>query len=141
MKFSKVILLFCTSIGIFAGTNPASAGGCALEGVILKCNHEAKTAAAIIKAFASEETREILTNPLSQKERFQNNGDLEKYRVSMEKNWRVIVRLAKRQERNKSRGRISEADFQEWSRTFVEAEKSYAVALNFYRQLNWQDVK
>jgi hypothetical protein len=59
----------------------------------------------------------------------------------MENNWRVIVRLAKRQERNKNRGRISEADFQEWSKNFAEAEKSYAVALNFYRQLNWQDVK
>lgn len=141
MKFSKTVLAVFTATSIFAGINSASAGGCSLEGVVLKCNYEAKTAAAIIKAFASEETREALTNPLSQKERFQNNGDLEKYRVSMEKNWRVIVRLAKRQERNKSRGRISETDFQERSKNFAEAEKSYAVALNFYRQLNWHNVK
>ena len=141
MKLSKTIFSIIMGTSFFVGIGTASAAGCSLEGVILKCNAEAKTATAIINAFASQETREILTNPLSQKDRFKNNGDLEKYRVSMENNWRVIVRLAKRQERIKKLGRMSEEDFQEWSKMFVEAEKTYAVALNFYRQLNWHDIK
>ena len=46
----------------------------------------------------------------------------------MEKNWRKITRLARQQERNKNRRRLSEAKFQIWVKEFAEAEKSYAVA-------------
>lgn len=141
MKFTKLLMGIILGASLYAIPSAANAAGCSLQGITLKCNTEAKTAEAIMKAFASEETREMLGDPLSQKETFKKNGDLEKYRKSMERNWRVITRYAKQQERRKNRRRLSEIQFQAWAKEFAEAEKSYAVALNFYRQLHWQGLK
>ena len=83
----------------------------------------------------------MLGDPLSHRDRFKENGSLEKYRKSMEKNWKVVTRLARKKERDVRRRRITQSDFSAWSADFAEAEKSYAAALNFYRQLHWQGVK
>lgn len=141
MKISTIGSAVLIAYGLLFGISPANAEECAFQGVELKCNAEAKTAEAILTAFSSEKTRELLSNPLSQSDRFSKNGDLEKYRQSMERNWRVITRFARLQERNKSRRRISEADFLAFSKRFEDAEKTYTVALNFYRQLHWQGLK
>jgi len=141
MKISKIGAALLIACGLLLSITSANAQECSFQEVELKCNAEARTAEAILTAFASEKTRELLSNPLSQSDKFSQNGDLEKYRQSMERNWRVITRFAKLQQRNKNRRRISEADFQVFSKRFEEAEKSYVVALNFYRQLHWQGLK
>lgn len=124
--------------GVSLSVTTANAQGCSLQGVELKCNEKAKTAEAIMAAFSSEETRTVLSTPLSQMGRFSQNGSLEKYRQSMELNWRVITRFARSKQTAKNSRRISEAEFQTFSKQFEEAEKSYGIALNFYRQLHWQ---
>jgi len=141
MKISKITLSLIIGLSFFTSLNSAHAAGCSLQGVELKCNSEAKTAKAIMASFSSEETRSLLSDPLSQVALFSQNGSLEKYRKSMERNWRAITRLAKQQERNKNRRRISEAEFQTFSKQFEEAKRSYDIALNFYRQLHWQGLK
>lgn len=141
MKFVKISTGVMISLILSMHTNIANAEGCSLEGVVLKCNTEAKTAQAILKAFSSQQTRDMLKAPLAEKDRFQKNGDLEKYRNSMERNWRVITRLAKKQELNRDRRRLSEQQYQEWAKNYAEAKETYDVALNFYRQLHWQGKK
>lgn len=141
MNIPKLSTVIVFTVGIFLSSNPANAQGCTLQGVELKCNEKAKTAEAIMTAFASEETRALLANPLSQVDRFSKKGDLEKYRQSMERNWRVITRHARTQQRNKNRRRITEAEFQAFSNHFNEAEKTYKVALSYYRELHWQGLK
>ncbi len=141
MQISKILPIFFVGVALFSSPVVANAANCSLDGVILNCSANGKSASDIMAAFASDKTREVLSTPLAEKERFKQNGDLEKFRSSMEKNWRKITRLARQQERNKNRRRLSEAKFQIWVKEFAEAEKSYAVALNFYRQLHWQDVK
>lgn len=141
MKISRICAATLMTSGLLFNVTTANAEGCSLQGVELKCNAKAKTAEAIMAAFLSKETRIVLSDPLSQKDRFSQNGSLEKYRQSMELNWRTITRYARTQQRNKDRRRISEADFQTFSKQFEEAEKSYAIALNFYRQLHWQGLK
>ncbi len=141
MRNSKICATIFITTTVWLSANLANAQGCSLQGVELKCNAKASTPAAIMEAFASEETHNTLGAPLSQKERFVQNGDLEKYRQSMERNWRVITRFARKQQRNKNRRRISEAEFQTFSKQFQEAEKSYGIALNFYRQLHWQGLR
>lgn len=141
MRNSKICATIFITTTVWLSATLANAQGCSLQVVELKCNAKASSPQAIMEAFASEETRSALGAPLSQKERFVQNGDLEKYRQSMERNWRVITRFARTQQRNKNRRRISEVEFQTFSKQFQEAEKSYAVALNFYRQLHWQGLK
>lgn len=141
MKISRICAAALVMSGLLFNVTTANAQGCSLQGVELKCNAKAKTAEAIMAAFSSEETRIALSDPLSQVARFSQNGSLEKYRQSMERNWRVITRHARTQQRNKNRRRISEAQFQTFSKQFEKAEKSYAIALNFYRQLHWQGLK
>jgi len=141
MQISKLIRAVIIGSTLFMGATTANAQGCSLDGVVLKCNSEAKTAKAILKAFASQETRQLLGSPLSELDRFSQNGDLEKYRRSMELNWRVITRFARKQERRRDRRRLSESAYLEWAENFAEAQKSYKVALNFYRQLHWQGKK
>lgn len=141
MRNSKICATILITSTVLLSASHANAQGCSLQGVELKCNAKAASPAAIMEAFASGETRNALAEPLSQKDRFSKNGDLEKYRQSMERNWRTITRFARTQERNRDRNRIRETDFQTFSKQFEEAEKSYAVALNFYRQLHWQGLK
>lgn len=141
MQIFKLTRALIVGSALFMGSTTANAQGCSLEGVVLKCNSEAKTATAILKAFASQETRQLLGSPLSELDRFSQNGDLEKYRRSMERNWRVITRFARQQERRRDRRRLSESAYLEWAENFAEAQKSYKVALNFYRQLHWQGKK
>lgn len=141
MKISKIWTATFITSSILLSANLAHAQGCSLQGVELKCNAKASNAQAIMEAFASSETSKALSAPLSQKERFSKNGDLEKYRRSMERNWRTITRYSRTQQRNKNRRRISEAQFQTFSKQFQEAEKNYGLAINFYRQLHWQGLK
>ena len=141
MQLSRFLpkLAFC--IGAFLLPNTAHAGGCLLEGVTLNCEKMGSSPSQIMSAFASKETQEELAYPLSRRINFKENGDLEKYRKSMEKNWRTITNFARQQERRKNRRRISEKEFQTWAKEFAKAEKGYTAALNFYRQLHWQGVK
>ena len=141
MQNSKICATMFITTTFWLGASLANAQGCSLQGVELKCNAKTSTPAAIMEAFASQETRTALADPLSQKDRFAKNGDLEKYRQSMEQNWRTVTRFARTQQRNRNRNSISEAQFLSFSNQFQEAEKSYAAALNFYRQLHWQGLK
>jgi hypothetical protein len=141
MRNSKICATIFITSAVWFSANLANAEGCALQGVELKCNAKAASPASIMEAFASQETRTTLADPLSQKDRFSKNGDLEKYRQSMERNWRTITRFARTQQRNRNRNRITEAQFLTFSNQFQEAEKSYAAAINFYRQLHWQGLK
>ena len=138
MLITKFLSATTITIAILASTSIANAAGCSLDGVTLNCTANGKSAKDIMQTFASEDTRKALGAPLSEKPRFEKNGSLEKYRRSMERNWRTITRHARQQQRNRNRGRISEIKFQAFSKKFHEAEKSYGVALNFYRQLHWQ---
>ena len=141
MRNSKICATIFITSAVWFSANLANAQGCSLQGVELKCNAQAASPAAIMEAFASQETRTALAEPLSQKDRFSKNGDLEKYRQSMERNWRTITRFARIQERNRNRNRINKAEFEAFAKQFEDAEKSYAAALNFYRQLHWQGLK
>ncbi len=141
MKNLSIAVSMAVILMAFTTSKPAYAEGCLLEGVILNCQKSGSSSSDIMSAFASKETQEELAYPLSRKINFKQNGDLEKYRSSMEKNWRMITRYARQQERRKNSRRMSEAAFQTWAEEFAEAEKSYAIALNFYRQLHWQGVK
>jgi hypothetical protein len=141
MRNSKICATIFITSAVWFSANLANAEGCALQDVELKCNAKAASPAAIMEAFASQETRTNLAEPLSQKDRFSKNGDLEKYRQSIERNWRIVTRFARTQQRDRSRNRITEAQFLTFSNQFQEAEKSYAAAINFYRQLHWQGLK
>lgn len=141
MQISKILPGTLMSLALFASPVAAQSPSCSLDGVILNCSSQGKSAAKIMNTFSSQETRDLLSNPLAEKSRFTTNGSLEKYRASLEKTWRTITRLARQQERNKKRRRMSEAEFQTWAAQFNEAEQSYEVALDFYRQLHWRGVK
>lgn len=143
LKFRPTAILTGVILGaaIFFNASIANATGCSLNGTNLNCTADGKSAENIMQAFASKDTKKALSDPLSQKERFKENGSLEQYRSSMERNWRIVTRLARQQERNRNRGRISEAQFQAWAKNFSEAKESYKIALSFYRQLHWQGFK
>ena len=141
MQLSRILPSVAFCIGVFLLPTAAYAEGCLLEGVILNCEKNGSSASQIMSAFASKQTQEELAYPLSRRINFKQNGDLEKYRSSMEKNWRKITRFARQQERRKNRRRLSEAEFQTWAKEFAEAQKTYKIALSFYRTLHWQGVK
>jgi len=140
MKLSLVLSTTLLIIGLLITSSHAQTAGCSLKGVILDCSAAGNSSQAIMETFASAETREILSKPLMERKRFLKNGDLERFRRSMEKNWKRITRLARQQDRRKRSRQLSEDDFQEWVVDFREAEKNYNVAISFYRELNWQGV-
>ncbi len=141
MNISKILPVTTLCLGLFYAPSFANAQGCTLDGVRLNCSANGNNPANIMASFASQETRTTLATPLLQKERFNNNGDLELYRRSMERNWRIITRLARRNERNRAHRRISKSKFQLFLNEFSDAKRTYDVALNFYRQLHWQGFK
>jgi len=140
MKFMLGLSSVALAVGLLIYPSHAQTAGCALNGVLLDCSSRGNSSQAVMEAFASVKTREILSNPLAERERFSQNGDLERFRSSMEKNWKKIIRLARQQDSRKKGGRLSENDFQKWVADFKEAEKSYTVAISFYRELHWKGV-
>lgn len=141
MHFTKIIASLSLATGLYAIPTSAYAKGCSLDGVILNCSANGNSAASIATAFASQETQDALSAPLSQVQRFTKNGSVERYRRSVEQNWRTITRLSRQKERQRRQGRLSSSQFNLWQGEFSQAQQSYDVAINFYRQLHWQGLK
>ena len=137
MRNVKILSSLLLATGIFAFSHSAHAEGCEFDGPVLQCG-TAGDLKSIAYEFAAGETRALLANPLDELERFPRPADREKFRVSFEKAWKAANRLDKKYQRQLRRKKMSEDDYNAWTRVYDDALESYRSAFSFYRNVLWQ---
>ncbi|MEM7216082.1 MAG: hypothetical protein AAF423_11115 [Pseudomonadota bacterium] len=111
------------------------AAGCTLAGVELSCGDGSP--ASTLEAMASAETADLLANPLLGLEKFKQPSDLEKFRVSLEANWKSVNKAERQQRREMQRGNIEPEEFAAWTKIYNFARNNYFAGLTYYRTLVW----
>ena len=138
MRSVLVAFMLANATVTFSGNTVLSAG-CALDGPKLDCTNKEEqiSKADIVAAFAAQATRDLLSTPINDLERFQSGNEREAFRKSFEGTWRLAGQEDRIQRRNLRRGKIDAAEYQQWSSTYNAALKTYQVALDYYRALWW----
>ena len=128
----KLLVLACCIAGY---TSVANAKGCTLSDHKLDCGKGKR--GDITAAFASKETADALRYPWFDTKNFDHPKDLESFRKSFEKSWKIVNNEAKVQERRLRHKRISSGQFDEWQKTYISARENYDRAVFYYRTLKW----
>ncbi len=134
MPKAMLALLAGTMIAT-ASIATANAQGCSFDEVELSCGDGKPE--SVLSAMASAETADLFANPLDGLEKFKHPFDLEKFRRSVEANWRSVNKAEAAQRRKMRKREISAAEFDEWSKTYQFALNNYSAALTYYRTLVW----
>ena len=138
MRSVIVAFMLANATVTFSGNTVLSAG-CKLDGPKLECasgeNQSSKS--AMVAAFGSQATRDLLSAPINDLDRFQSGNDREAFRKSFERTWKLAGQEDRIQRRNLRRGKIGKAEYDQWASTYNEALKTYQVALDYYRALWW----
>ncbi|MEM9330237.1 MAG: hypothetical protein AAGA53_02860 [Pseudomonadota bacterium] len=129
-KFVMACLFF-----LAATVSSAHSNGCKLVGVELDCG--GGNDISILDALAAPETADVLANPLADLNKFESPNDLEKFRKSIDANWKSAARVELKQRRKMLQRKISAAEFEEWSNVYRFARNNYSAALTYYRTLIW----
>lgn len=114
----------------------ASATNCEISGIEFVCK-DANGPAEVSAAFADTATADALADADFDLDAFKRPADVEKFRRSVERNWRQVTIAERRQRNSMKRRRISAEQFEQWSETYKAAAENYAEAINFYRTLLW----
>ena len=132
----KYVLVFLSAMTfLMQGAVGVQAQACVLEGVTLSCPGENDS--DVLAAFATTDTRALLSDPAAQLERFEKPFDMETFRRSLEAVWKQVNRAERRERRRMRQGKISAETFEAWAQDYRSAEANYAAGLNFYRNLVW----
>ena len=133
----------CLSVVLIASAwNPAPSHaneGCTLEGVKLDCSAGKRKPkwSAVTRAFASPETRKLLSDPHEHVTRFSKPIYREHFRKSVEKSWRAVNLYDAYSRRQLDRGKISDEEYLARVAQHREAEKTYEAAYWYYKNINW----
>lgn len=138
--FLGFMMGFAVSVNTLSSAVHAAEPGCVFAGAKLDCSDGRKKNkwSQITRAFASEKTRQLLSEPLDELDRFDRPIDREHFRVSVEHSWEAVNQYDRYSRDQLKLNAITPAEYRRRVAVRQDALKSYRAAYWFYKNLNWQ---
>lgn len=115
----------------------SAAPPCTIENAEIRCGDGSLKGEALIKAFADAETRSYLQGLRYGGGIYSSRPQRETFRLSLERINRAMNKTVNTALRQRKRRRMSEEAFEALKEQYKNAQLSYELAINLYREGEW----